>query len=538
VGEWENLVRTKTRAEYGTAQIARAAGVALSALIAATAGAQPVFTTTPQWQSTDMQISTGAAVVDLNRDGWPDLVVSNGNDILRQRVVVYYGTGSGTLQASPGWQSGDIAFHGHLDVADVNADGWPDVAVAVLLAQGGTSAKLYLNNNGTLSSLPGWTAPISADSFGVAFGDMDLDGRPDLAVASGEAYNVVPKINAVYRNVAGALSATPSWQTPTPRNFNNCLWLDADDDGYLDLAYGGSNTDSFVFRNLGGASPTLETAPTYSTLDSRRQFSLMIAAGDVTGDGRVDLLLADNNQLFAGSGRFRQYNGLAGGFFGTTAAWTYLDGYTSALTLGDLDRDGDLDVVAGEWFGRTRYFLNTGAGFGVNPDWTSTGNTTTVERLVLADVNKDGLKVKTTSWGPTTRRLFQLPEQPIERIVAVELDGVALGPSEFTFGREVAWVSVARAPAASLKISYVVSRSLDMAVSNWDDNRPNQLYVNQLPPPCRADYNEDGQADFFDYLDFAQDFDTGDWAADFNLDGQVDFFDYLDFAQAFAVGCA
>ena len=51
--------------------------------------------------------------------------------------------------------------------------------------------------------------------------------------------------------------------------------------------------------------------------------------------------------------------------------------------------------------------------------------------------------------------------------------------------------------------------------------------------PCDdADWNGDGQVDFFDYLDFVQDFADDD--ADFNGDGQTDFFDYLDFVQAFA----
>jgi probable HAF family extracellular repeat protein len=54
---------------------------------------------------------------------------------------------------------------------------------------------------------------------------------------------------------------------------------------------------------------------------------------------------------------------------------------------------------------------------------------------------------------------------------------------------------------------------------------------------CTADFNGDNQVDFFDYLDFAQAFDSEDPAADFNGDNQIDFFDYLDFAQAFDVGC-
>ncbi|MDX2146057.1 MAG: hypothetical protein SFZ23_00940 [Planctomycetota bacterium] len=54
---------------------------------------------------------------------------------------------------------------------------------------------------------------------------------------------------------------------------------------------------------------------------------------------------------------------------------------------------------------------------------------------------------------------------------------------------------------------------------------------------CPSDFNNDGQSDFFDYLDFAAAYSNDDPLADFNRDGQVDFFDYLDFAAAFSVGC-
>ncbi|MDX2147391.1 MAG: hypothetical protein SFZ23_07695 [Planctomycetota bacterium] len=54
---------------------------------------------------------------------------------------------------------------------------------------------------------------------------------------------------------------------------------------------------------------------------------------------------------------------------------------------------------------------------------------------------------------------------------------------------------------------------------------------------CPADFNSDGQVDFFDYLDFAQAFGTDDASADFNANGQVDFFDYLDYVAAFDRGC-
>jgi hypothetical protein len=58
-----------------------------------------------------------------------------------------------------------------------------------------------------------------------------------------------------------------------------------------------------------------------------------------------------------------------------------------------------------------------------------------------------------------------------------------------------------------------------------------------VPVTCRADFNRDGTLDFFDYLDFIDDFSNARTTSDFNLDGTLDFFDYLDFVDAFSVGC-
>jgi probable HAF family extracellular repeat protein len=58
-----------------------------------------------------------------------------------------------------------------------------------------------------------------------------------------------------------------------------------------------------------------------------------------------------------------------------------------------------------------------------------------------------------------------------------------------------------------------------------------------LAPVCRADFNQDGSVDFFDYLDFVAAFDSEGPLSDFNRDGTVDFFDYLDFVAAFDVPC-
>ncbi|MDX2146876.1 MAG: hypothetical protein SFZ23_05090 [Planctomycetota bacterium] len=74
----------------------------------------------------------------------------------------------------------------------------------------------------------------------------------------------------------------------------------------------------------------------------------------------------------------------------------------------------------------------------------------------------------------------------------------------------------------------------------WGFNPTNQLeaYLVRVDTlPCPADFNSDGQVDFFDFLDFAAAFASDDPAADFDQSGQVDFFDYLDFAEEFDLGC-
>jgi hypothetical protein len=56
-------------------------------------------------------------------------------------------------------------------------------------------------------------------------------------------------------------------------------------------------------------------------------------------------------------------------------------------------------------------------------------------------------------------------------------------------------------------------------------------------PTCRADFNQDGTLDFFDYLDFVAAFSNNSPSADYNIDSVVDFFDYLDFVADFSAGC-
>ncbi len=463
-------------------------------VLSVAAHGQAVYPTTPDWVSQDDLVGTGGALADLNRDGWLDLIVSAGNDMEPQPLVVYYNNGDGTYPPAPNWESTDLVFNGHLDIADVDADGWLDVAVATLgeFDTFGPVARVYFNQQGTLQGTPGWTADLVGNAFGIAFGDMNNDGRPDLAVGTGWAYSPEhPYVNVVYLNEGGALSATPAWTSADTQHLQGVCWVDADGDGWLDLAGAAASARSRVYCNNAGL---LDATSCWQLTDVATQDAIMVTAGDVTGDGRPDLLIADNKQL-PGSGRFRQYSGVTPGTFATTANWAVDNAYCSAVALADVDADGDLDLATGAWWNRVRLYRNTGMGLPQSPSWTC-GVSTVVERILFGDIDRDGLRTLTQVYAaPGQRRLFYLPHQPIEELVRVEVDGVPLTPARHTGSRELGWVSIGVTAAAEVRITYRVSSRVDMAVTNWDRVG---CHVYRNRHLVRGDANCDGRADFDD----------------------------------------
>jgi hypothetical protein len=320
----------------------------------------PIYPPTPDWESLNPHYSTGGALVDIDHDGWLDLVVADGNDIQQGRLNVYYND-EGEFPLTADWQSSDFGYNGHIDIADVDGDGWHDVAVSYLGTGStfGPIARVYLNNQGTLSSLPDWSSSINGNAFAVAFGDVNNDARPDLAVATGWSYSPQHYYNNyVYININGVLESSPSWISSDMNQYQGCMWLDADYDGWLDLAFIGYGQETQIYNNLGGS---LETTASWSTTDSSNQDGIMLTTGDVTMDGYLELFATDNTQL-GGSGQFKQYLGLSSGFFETTASWSYYEGYGSAVAIADVNGDQYPDLATGGWWDYTRIFLNTGTG--------------------------------------------------------------------------------------------------------------------------------------------------------------------------------
>ncbi|MFO0984680.1 MAG: VCBS repeat-containing protein [Planctomycetota bacterium] len=468
--------------------------LALLLTLGTSALAQAPYAKDPSWRSTDRHYATGGAFVDLDRDGWPELVVANGNDISRERVGVYANQ-NGALVPAPSWESSDVKYHGHLTTGDIDQDGFEDVAVAVLVAESSYGAKYYLNHGGTLSSLPDWTTANSFYGWHPSLGDPDLDGDLDLLIGSSDAYGGRRWKNFMYLNAGGALDASPGWQTDDTRNLDHMEFSDIDQDGDLDVVAIGSGTSNWIYRNHDGV---VSTTPDWNSTDNSNQFANTLAIGDCTGDGWPDLIMSDNNQLGGGCGCFKMYRGQPSGSFEQTPGWSYWDGYVSAVALADVDHDGRLDLATGAWWDRTRLFLNTGSGFGNTPSWTSNASIV-VEAICFGDVNRDGLIVRREAKdiysgatlpphpvssllhrvprGPA-RHLFELDHRPLEEVLRVVEDAVELDPQEYCVNRTNGWLSLKAAPAFELRIDYVYSTRLDLGVTDWENNG-NMVYLHQ-----------------------------------------------------------
>ena len=298
--------------------------------------------------------SDAVLTVDSNRDGLLDLVLQQNYG---GRIFLGSGEGAftfgGTIQ-SPTWNGRSGV------VADFDEDGRPDVA----LAWGGSpsytnkgAVSVYrANQQGGFEFLR--HASYGANSYGVTAGDFDRDGHQDLAVAERAGRAVV-----IYRgDGAGGFNfgGTTSTGSLAPVAIATA---DMNGDGVADLVVGASRETLYPVFSPGGVAVlaghgdgAFGPAATFGEQTGRSA----IAVGDLDRDGRIDVVAV--NQM---SMTVAVFPGLGDGTLGAERTITVGLGPT-AVALGDLNADGIPDLVTANGDGGdVSILLGTGdGGFG------------------------------------------------------------------------------------------------------------------------------------------------------------------------------
>ena len=338
----------------------------------------------------------GAAVGDYDNDGFPDLYVTNYGD-----SILYHNNGDGTFTdvtaragvKTEGWTTSagffDFDNDGDLDLFVCRYLRWSFANHVRCSAGDGVASYCHpdrfepvsnylFRNNGdgtfTDASRSSGIAASPGKGLGVAFADFDGDGRIDVSVANDSYPQSLFRNNGdgTFREVAfeSGVAYTDEGKTFSGMGTD---FADVDGDGLPDIITTTLSMESYAFfRNNGDGAFTYATHVSGLGPLTRLLAGWGVRVFDYDNDGARDMFFANSHVMDTigltqphlsyrqrpllvrwSEGRFRDVSASSGEIFGTARA-------SRGAAFGDLDNDGDIDIVVSNCNGPAYVARNDG----------------------------------------------------------------------------------------------------------------------------------------------------------------------------------
>lgn len=451
---------------------------------------------------------------DFNVDGLPDLaVVNNGSNT----VSILLATGLGTFGASQNFAVG--TFPVFVAAGDFNTDGNPDIAVT----NANSNNISILLGTGTGSFGTATHYAVGANPFSDTVGDFNNDGNLDLVVTNSSTGNV----SVLLGTGTGSFGAATNFAVGAQPRSVAVGDFNGDSKSDLVVVNQGNNNVSIL---LGTGTGAFGVATNFGVGIS----PWSVTVSDFNADGKLDLVVANINVTAAGC-TVSILLGTGTGTFG--AATNFAVGLLPrSVAVGDVNGDGKLDlVVANQSSANVSYLSGTGTGTFAPAINYPAGPTPF--SVALEDFSGDGrLDVAVANFGNNTVSI--LVALPLPNLPSFSMQP---GTQSVLVGASVSFTVAATSPQGGTTptfqwrrngvnlvnggtISGATTQTLTISPADLSDNGSAIDCV--VTNGCGSIVSEAGGLAVSDNC-----------PADFNNDGSIDFFDYLDFVDAYSVGC-